>query len=236
MDMIAYIRVSTKEQGLSGLGLEAQLNAIQQFAKANDIRLLSEHRDVQTGKGGDALERRPGLAEALRQAKKHNCAVIVAKLDRLSRDVHFISGLMAKGIPFYCVDIGLSADPFQLHIYAAFAERERHMISERTKAALQRKKAEGQLLGVHAHKSPEGAVRFHRAGVAARQRAADEFAHSVAPHLRRVQSALPGASLRDIARELNAWGIRTVNDKSWEAATVRNLIARLGATEADGTN
>src|ERR1051325_4621778 len=97
---IAYYRVSTARQGKSGLGIEAQKAAIQRFAEAEQIEVLAEHIEIETGKGADALERRPELAAALSQARKAKCPVLVAKLDRLSRDVHFISGLMAHRVPF----------------------------------------------------------------------------------------------------------------------------------------
>jgi DNA invertase Pin-like site-specific DNA recombinase len=225
--MVAYIRVSTEEQGKSGLGLEAQRAAIAYFANANGINIIAERCDVMSGKGSDALERRPKLLETLAMAKKGRCAVIVSKLDRLSRNVHFISGLMERKIPFYCVDLGMSADPFQLHIYAALAEKERNMISERTRAALQRKKAAGIMLGCNAHKTVEASTRFHVAGVAARQEAADDFARVVAPHIARIRSTAPGATYRALAAALNAWGVKTARGKEWEATSVRNLMLRM---------
>src|SRR5881392_2607819 len=144
---VAYYRVSTARQGKSGLGIEAQKAAIQRFADAEEIELVGEHVEVETGKGADALERRPELAAALAQARKAKCPGLVAKLDRLSRDVHFISGLMAHRVPFVVADLGADADPFMLHLYAALAEKERALISARTKAALSAKKASGIRLG-----------------------------------------------------------------------------------------
>src|SRR6266853_4919283 len=117
---IAYYRVSTARQGKSGLGIEAQKAAIQRFAEAEGIELVGEHVEVETGKGADALERRPELAAALAQARKAKCPVLVAKLDRLSRDVHFISGLMAQRVEFIATELGRQSDSFILHLFAAF--------------------------------------------------------------------------------------------------------------------
>ena len=131
-----HYRVSTQRQGRSGLGIEAQKAAVARFAESEGIELIGEHIEVETGKGSDALERRPELAAALAATRKAKCPVIVAKLDRLSRDVHFISGLMAHGVPFVVAELGADADPFMLHLYAALAEKERALISARTKSAL----------------------------------------------------------------------------------------------------
>src|SRR5215213_2863202 len=133
---IVYIRVSTARQGRSGLGLEAQQAAIQRFCETEGFEIVREHIEVETGKGADALDRRPQLAAALAEARRHRCPVLVAKLDRLSRDVAFIAGLTAQRVPFVVAELGPDADPFMLHIYAALAEKERRLISARTKAAL----------------------------------------------------------------------------------------------------
>jgi DNA invertase Pin-like site-specific DNA recombinase len=141
--MISYLRVSTTQQGKSGLGLEAQRATIAQFAAAEGLEFV----EVETGKGSDALERRPQLRQALAVAKKLKCAVVVAKLDRLARDVSFIAGLMTNKVPFIVTSLGRNADPFMLHIYAALAEQEHTLISQRTKAALAAAKARGVKLG-----------------------------------------------------------------------------------------
>ena len=144
---IAYYRVSTARQGRSGLGIEAQREAVTRFAAAEEFDLIGEFVEVETGKGSDALDRRPQLAAALATGRKQKCPVIVAKLDRLSRDVAFISGLMAQRVPFIVAELGRDADPFMLHLYAALAEKERRLISERTRAALAARKAQGAKLG-----------------------------------------------------------------------------------------
>src|SRR5262245_43080761 len=145
--LVGYCRVSTSRQGRSGLGLEAQREAIKRFATAEQCKLVDVFVEVETGKGADALERRPKLAAALAQARKHGGAVVVAKLDRLSRDVHFISGLMAQRVPFLVAELGVDVDPFILHLFAALAEKEREMIAERTRVGLRAAKERGVRLG-----------------------------------------------------------------------------------------
>jgi DNA invertase Pin-like site-specific DNA recombinase len=133
---VAYYRVSTRQQQRSGLGIEAQRAATQRFAEVEQLSIIAEFVEAETGKGADALDHRQQLAAALAAAKQAKCCVLVSKLDRLSRDVAFISGLMAQRVPFIVAELGGDADPFMLHLYAALAEKERRLISERTKAAL----------------------------------------------------------------------------------------------------
>src|SRR6266478_3167211 len=155
---IAYLRVSTQRQQRSGLGIEAQRAAIERFANAESLAIAAEFVEFESGKGADALERRPQLAAALAAAKSSKCSVVVAKLDRLSRDVAFLAGLMAQRVPFIVAELGRDADPFMLHLYAALAEKERRLISERTKAALAAKKAQGSTLGNRTSIGPAGEV------------------------------------------------------------------------------
>jgi DNA invertase Pin-like site-specific DNA recombinase len=149
--LVYYIRVSTSQQGRSGLGIEAQREALERFADAEGFEIVAEFVEVETGKGSDALDRRPQLSAALARARSVRCPVAVAKLDRLSRDVHFISGLMAHRVAFVVAEL----DPFVLHLYAALAEKARALIAGRTKAALAVAKARGVKLGnpniEHAH-------------------------------------------------------------------------------------
>src|ERR1700680_1771756 len=196
---VAYYRVSTSRQGKSVLGIEAQKAAIQRFAEAEGVEVIAEHVEGETGKGADALDRRPELAAALAQARKAKCPVLVAKLDRLSRGVHFISRLMAHRVPFVVAELGADADPFMLHLYAALAERERALISARTKAALAAKKAQGVKLG-----TPRAAETIGKAHDAARA-AADRFAENVVPIVREIQAS-GLTTLRAIAAALNARG------------------------------
>ena len=145
---IAYTRVSTAEQGKSGLGLEAQRAAILTFAEREGIAVQAWYAEVQSGKRvSDTLAERPQLRAALEASQAVGGPVLVSKLDRLSRDVHFISGLMAHKVPFMVAELGADVDPFMLHLFSALAEKERAMISQRTKAALAALKARGVKLG-----------------------------------------------------------------------------------------
>jgi DNA invertase Pin-like site-specific DNA recombinase len=151
--VITYIRVSTSQQGRSGLGIEAQRQSLHQFAKAEGLELVREFVEVETGKGSDALDRRPQPKAALAAAKKPKCHVAVAKLDRLSRDVHFISGLMAHRVPFVVAELGADVDPFVLHLFAALAEKERSLISTRIGRAYLK---ENPCRGVQLYKDNKG--------------------------------------------------------------------------------
>lgn len=215
---IAYIRVSTAQQGKSGLGLEAQRVAIAKFAEAEGIELIAEFQEVETGKGADALNKRPQLAAALSEAKRNECAVVVAKLDRLSRDVAFISALMAKRTPFIVAELGADVSPFMLHIYAAVAEQERAMISQRTKDALAAVKARGVRLG-----NPQIA-KAQEAAAQRRTAIADGFAANVLPIIREIQAT--GASMRKTAAALNARGIPTARGGTWAATQISDILKR----------
>jgi DNA invertase Pin-like site-specific DNA recombinase len=224
--IVSYLRVSTSEQGKSGLGIEAQREAIARFAAAEGLEIGGEHVEIETGKGADALDRRPKLAAALNHARLVGGSIAVAKLDRLSRDVAFISGLMAQRIPFIVAELGLDADPFMLHLYAALAEKERSLISSRTKAALAAAKARGVRLG-----NPKGADAFgdkrgFRQGGEASKAAAQERAERLASTIASIE-AEGVTSANGIAAELNARGIATARGGKWTARAVLNVTARL---------
>ena len=144
--IVAYFRVSTQKQGRSGLGLEAQRKAVTAYAAQQGLTIVEEFTEVETGKGADALERRPVFARALQRAKKLKAPIVVAKLDRLSRDVAFIATLMTKKVEFVTAD-DPTKSPFMLHIKAAVAEEERRMIAQRTRDALAAAKERGVVLG-----------------------------------------------------------------------------------------
>jgi DNA invertase Pin-like site-specific DNA recombinase len=217
--LVGYVRVSTSAQGRSGLGIDAQREALVRFATTEGFELTSVLTEVETGKGADALERRPKLAEALAQARRLHCPVAVAKLDRLSRDVHFISGLMAHRVPFLVAELGPDVDPFILHLFAALAEKERAMISSRTKAALAAAKERGVKLG--GPKLSEA----REVAVTAIKNLADRHAANVLPIIHEIQRS--GAkTLRDVADALNARGISTARGGRWYAMTVRNVLVR----------
>jgi DNA invertase Pin-like site-specific DNA recombinase len=220
--VVAYLRVSTDRQGKSGLGIEAQREAVARFAAAEGLEVLAEFVEVETGKGCDALDRRPMLRDALAAARKAKAAVVVAKLDRLSRDVSFIAGLMAQRVPFIVTELGADADPFMIHIYAALAQKERAMIADRTRVALAAKKAQGAALGNRTN-LPDAQAK----GVAAIKGAADEFAANVLPIVRQLQAS-GVTTVRAIAEALNVRNIRTARGGEWHGSTVRNLLLRSG--------
>lgn len=209
---IAYTRVSTTGQGRSGLGLDAQRSAIARFAEAEGYDLVQTFTEIETGRGADALERRPQLGAALAEARRLKCVVIVAKLDRLSRDVHFISGLMTHKTPFIVAELGADTDPFMLHIYAAVAEKERRLISQRTKDALAAAKVRGVKLGG-----------LNAGGIRDR-----EEARGRAEALRPMFAEMAGKTLAAIAAELNARAVATPNGRRWHPETVSRVQRRLG--------
>jgi len=224
--VVGYFRVSTERQGNSGkrrngLGLEAQRAAVERFCAAEGLEIARDFTEIETGKGADALDRRPQLAAALADAKKRKCAVVVAKLDRLSRDVAFISGLMSKRVPFIVAELGPNVDPFMLHIYAALAEKERALISERTKAALHAAKAAGTVLG-----NPKLAEARVLGNEAMRARAV-QFASSVMPHIREIQRS-GVRSNNGIAAALNQRGVKTDRGGKWTHVQVAGVRLRAG--------
>jgi DNA invertase Pin-like site-specific DNA recombinase len=222
-NVIAYYRVSTDRQRRSGLGIEAQRTAVHRFAEAEGLEVLSEYVETETGKGADALDRRPQLAAALGAARVAKCPVVVAKLDRLSRDVAFVAGLMAQRVPFIVAELGADADPFMLHLYAALAEKERRLISERTRLALGAKKATGARLGNPRNLNEAGAL-----GRRTLASEADRLAANV-PIVQELRAAgLKG--LGSIAAALNSRGVRTARGGRWHVSTVRNLLRRTGPT------
>jgi DNA invertase Pin-like site-specific DNA recombinase len=217
---VAYYRVSTKQQHRSGLGIEAQRATVIRFAEAEGLQIIAEYVEVETGKGADALDRRPQLAAALAAAKGARCSVLVSKLDRLSRDVAFVSGLMAQRVPFVVAELGRDADPFMLHLYAALAEKERRLISERTKAALAAKKATGAKLG-----NPRDLASAGARGRRMQMAAANEFVAGLLPLVRAIQD--DGANtLEAITFALNERRVRPARGTRWYVSSVSNLLAR----------
>ena len=216
---VSYLRVSTAKQGGKGLGMEAQRKAVEAFAGQEGAPIAAEYVEVETGKGSDALDRRPQLAAALARARKLKAPVVVAKLCRLGRDVHFISGLMANRVPFLVAEMGPNVDPFMLHIYASLAEKERALISQRTKAALAVAKARGVKLG-----SPTGAATIGKARAARSEQVAKANAttRAVIAEIQRKGAT----TLAAIAQELEARGIRTPAGRStWAPTQVARLLA-----------
>jgi DNA invertase Pin-like site-specific DNA recombinase len=206
VNYVAYYRVSTARQGQSGLGLEAQEHAVRSFIQGEPA---ASYTEVESGKVND----RPQLAAALEHARRIGATLVIAKLDRLSRRVAFIASLMESGVPIRACDIP-TADEFTLHIYAALAQKERKMISERTKAALAAARARGVRLGSNAK----------------RVQRADAHAVSVAAALNDLR--LRGVtSTRAIAAELNALGIASPGGTQWSAMAVKRVVDRIADQE-----
>jgi DNA invertase Pin-like site-specific DNA recombinase len=216
---VTYYRVSTQRQGQSGLGLDAQKEAVSAYLNGGRHEVLAEFKEVETGKGANALDRRPKLNEALALCKKTGARLLIAKLDRLARNVHFISGLMESKIKFVACDLP-EANELTLHLMAAFAEHEAKRISERTKDALRQAKARGTVLGA------SGPANL-KPNIEARQKSADDFAHALARTV--IGFKKGGMSERAIAEELNSLGKKTARGGEWSQTQVHRLIVRINA-------
>lgn len=218
---IVYRRVSTSEQGKSGLGLEAQNEAVQRFCAAEGFHIAGQYQDVASGKL--ALDNRPGLAAALAEARTLHCPVIVSKLDRLSRDVAFISSLMVRGVPFIVAELGIDTDPFVLHLYAALSEKERRLISQRTKAALASKVGTGKL------GNQTNLEHAQAKGAAGNAAASAEFSRRIMGLLENLKE---GMSLNQIAAHLNQMKVPTMRGGRWTAKAVSRVEQRAGSSSA----
>jgi DNA invertase Pin-like site-specific DNA recombinase len=213
--VVSYLRVSTAMQGRSGLGLEAQREAVTRYLSANQSTLLKEFEEVETGKGSDAMDKRPQLKAAIALAKKEKAVLVIAKLDRLARNVHFISGLMETGVQFKCCDFP-TADRTMIHIYAAMAEHEGRRISERIKDALAAKKAKGGTLGNASSLQPFNGA---RASVAA------QFAIKLKPTLDAYKAQ--GMTQRDKVEAMNGAGIKTAQGGQWHLGQLQRVLSRV---------
>lgn len=213
---VAYYRVSTQKQGQSGLGLQAQQQAVAQYVGTGTAQLLAEFTEVETGKGSNALAKRPQLQQAIAHAKRHKATLVIAKLDRLARNVHFVSSLMESKVDFLCCDMP-SATPLTIHILAAVAEDEAKRISQRTKAALEQAKKNGVKLG-----NPQLASTLNQPRIDK----ANEFAEG----MRSILSALKanGMTQRDMRDELNAKGIVSARGAQWSLIQLQRTLKRLG--------
>lgn len=224
MQYITYLRVSTDRQGKSGLGLEAQRKAVADHV-AGKGEIATEYVEIESGKKSD----RPQLARALAEAKRIGAVLLIAKLDRLARNVAFIANLLEAGVEIAAADMP-EANRFLLHVMAAVAEHEAQAISDRTRAALAAAKARGVALGWSMPGRAEEQRHAARKGAERNARKADQHAANVLPVIRQI--AARGASLRQIADELNTRGIKTARGGLWYAATVRNVMARENEIEA----
>lgn len=213
---VAYYRVSTDKQGRSGLGLEAQRDAVMRYLSAGGWPPLAEFTEVETGKGANAIDKRPQLKAALAFARKAKATLVIAKLDRLARNVHFISGLIEQRVPIVAADMP-DADITMLQIYAVMAEREGRVIGERTRAALAVAKARGTVLGAN------GKV------LAAKHKT--EAADRLAPVSGLLASMkADGLTVRQIVAALNDQGVPSPGGAAWHTTNVQRALARLGLT------
>jgi DNA invertase Pin-like site-specific DNA recombinase len=228
-DIIAYYRVSTKQQGDSGLGLDAQKTAVECYAKNVGARILASYREVESGK----LAERPELARALAHARRSKATLVVAKLDRLARNVAFLSALMRSGVDFVCCD-NPHANKLTIHILAAVAEDEAERISARTKAALQAAKARGVKLGSARPDHWKGREKARLVGLARgrvvsakvlSKAAADAYA-DLAPVMKEWRAE--GITLEAIAERLNAEGHTTRRGRRWNPVQVARVLNRAG--------
>lgn len=207
---VAYLRVSTQKQGHSGLGLEAQRSAVQDYVQRENGLLFEEFVEVESG----SLRNRPGLAQAIATCRAEKAILIIAKLDRLARNVAFVSSLLETDVEFVAADAPF-ANKLMIHILSAFAEHERAMISDRTRAALAAARARGVVLGANGRRLAAGY-----------KKEAADFAETVrAPVIDALRRGL--STLGEIAEDLNARGIRTRENAHWSAATVHRLLGRL---------
>jgi DNA invertase Pin-like site-specific DNA recombinase len=214
---VAYYRVSTARQGMSGLGLDAQREAVARYLNGGEWELVGEFTETETGKGANALEKRPQLRAALELCKRRGATLIIAKLDRLARNVHFVSGLLETGCDFVAADMP-QANKVMIQMHAVMAEWERDQISKRTKDALAAAKARGVKLGT------AGAANL-KPNVEARQRAADAFAVRLAGMVAGFRAR--NLSQRDMVGELNALGIKTPNGGTWHRGQLCRLLERI---------
>jgi DNA invertase Pin-like site-specific DNA recombinase len=213
---IAYYRVSTKRQASSGLGLEAQRAAVAAHVHANGMQIAAEFEEHETG---TSKRQRVAIHAAIAEAQRTGATLLIAKLDRLARNVHFISGLMESGVRFVAVDMP-AVTPLTLHVLAAVAEQEAQMIAARTKAALAAAKARGVKLGTPANLTIEA----QQAGAAANRAAAIDAtkqATCMAQELRR-----RGETLRQIAETLNQNGFTTRTGKMFSAMQIKRMLDR----------
>ncbi len=218
MRYVAYYRVSTQKQGKSGLGLDAQRKMVSDFIASNGGELVAEYTEVESGK----LNIRPELIAAMKQADLVGGKLLVGKLDRLSRDLHFITNLQKSKVDFVVCDLP-GCDSFTINIYGALAQREREMISARTKAGLQAAIARGVKLGTN-NLPPEMVQEASAKGVAIIKQNADNFASKVATVIEGMLSQ--DKSLRAIARELDSLGVQTARGGKWTPTAVKNAMAR----------
>lgn len=221
---VAYYRVSTQKQGASGLGLEAQQKAVADYLNGGDWELLADYSETESGKRHD---NRPQLSAALEVCRRQKATLVIAKLDRLTRNATFLSSLLDSGVKFVAVD-NPHANPLTIRILAAVAQEEREQISKRTKAALAAAKARGKALGWAMPSRQQEQEQAAQRGAAANKARANQFAANALPVVESIRKA-GITSLHGIAKALNDRGVATARGGRWYAATVRNLSAHQAA-------
>jgi DNA invertase Pin-like site-specific DNA recombinase len=223
--IVGYLRVSTQRQKVSGLGLESQEAALKSFARENGYRIIRCYVETESGRKTSAD--RPQLARAIGHARRSGAKLVIAKLDRLARNVHFVSGLLESGSDFICVD-NPHANKLTIHLLAAFAEHEREEISKRTKSALQSYRRRGGLLGGSRPECRNLTQAARRRGARAAgetaRRAANEAYADLAEGMLSEREA--GATLQEIANALNRQGHTTRRGCPWSPTQVSRVLAR----------
>ena len=214
---VAYYRVSTQKQGSSGLGLEAQESAVANYLKEHDSELLAAFTEIETGKGANALEKRPQLRNALNLCHKTGTTLIIAKLDRLARNVHFISGLLETGCDFIAADMP-NANKVMLQMHAVMSEWERDQISIRTKRALEVAKLRGVKLGQSGHSNLKN-------NILERQTLSALFAVKLSSVISGFRTV--GMSQRAIVQQLNLLDIKTIKGGNWSLVQLQRVILKL---------
>ena len=215
---VTYLRVSTSRQGISGLGLEAQRQSVLQYLSGRPHSVLAEFVEVETGKGANALDKRPELRKALEQCRKSGATLLIDKLDRLARNVHFVSGLIETGVDFIAADMP-NANKVMIQMHSVMAEWERDQISARTKAALAAAKARGVVLGA----TGSANLKQH---IQQRQEAASAFQKRIQPVLNGFLAQ--GLTRRAMVDQLNALNIKAPRGGAWSLGQVQRVVQACG--------
>lgn len=213
-NFVTYYRVSTQKQGASGLGLDAQRNLVANYLLGSSKTVLAEFVEIETGKGSNALDRRPQLRLALELCKKNGATLLLAKIDRLARNVHFVSGLIETGVEFIAADMP-NANKVMIQMHAVMSEWERDQISERTKAALAAAKAKGVILGA------TGPANLKR-NIEIRQKAAKNFRERLKPILD--SFITQGLTRREMVERLNDLAIKAPMGGNWSLGQIQRLL------------
>lgn len=218
---IAYHRVSTDKQGVSGLGLDAQREAVALFCASNGLTIINSFEDIESGR----LDDRDGLNQAIALSKSTGATIVVAKLDRISRDVHFVSGLLKTGVQFCDTETGIQSNPFMTLVRSCFAQEEARLIGVRTKAALAQAKARGVKLGT------SNPVVFEASQRGKRAKGARTIARLTPVFLELVEEGF--TSGQALANILNARGVQSASGKAWTRFTAKKMLQNIQESQLD---